>query len=183
MRKLTALVTLLAALGVTPAAPAHDLPRTYVVDHIESDWIYQGRDGVVRWYVVNAEIARDLQTGVVVAAKARGGVGRCTADGMSCGLSPVRALEVSRYEADALAQSLTLHVRWGARTARLHFTGGNVGGSPAMEQLDPCNGEATLVHSVTRALSGKGVVFGRRVFTSDDMDRESEELERVVEVC
>jgi hypothetical protein len=100
----------------------------------------------------------DRESGRIVASKARGGIGYCNNGGRWCHLDGVQDFAVTAYETDALMQTTRLSVRWGRRTADIHFIGGNIAGGALPQTIHPCEGDATLVHSVSRTLDGTGVV-------------------------
>ena len=183
MKRLITVFSALMFLSLNSATSAAELPQTFVVDHIQSDWAYSDGNGHVRWYVIHAEIATNLQTGEIIASKASGGIGSCTRGATECYLSPMREMRVASYSSDTLMQSTTLTVRWGSRVARLSFAGSSLGAGALPQTLHPCHRNATLVQSASRNVIGTGIVFGQHVSSSHDVDRSSEVIQRTTEIC
>ena len=183
MRRITCVLGSILFIAALAPAAAGALPEVFAVDHLQGDWVHRPQPGVrSHWYYVEADIVTNVRTGEIVSARARGGVGPCSAGGNFCHISPVWKLHLVRYETDALFGTARLVVRRGDEVMWLDFVANPRTAQPS-ESIHPCPGEAEAYADVARSASATGTVFGRRVSSRSDWDRSAESMQREIYSC
>ncbi|HEY7876491.1 MAG TPA: hypothetical protein VIG64_15360 [Actinomycetota bacterium] len=182
MRRITVAIGVVFILGALGQAAAGPLAGVYAVDHLSADWVHRSGPGAPSWYLVEADIVTNVETGEVVASRARGGVGRCTRDGSHCGISPVPRMRVVAYETDLLFRTAHITLRGPGGSASIDFVANPRGSSPA-GSIHPCPGKSEAYRDVIFSARATGVAFGRRVSSASDWDRIAERMQREIYVC
>ena len=185
-RTALSLILGLVAMALVPAPAAAmsvGQPRTYAVDHLEADWVYPSKNGDrLRWYLIDAQVVVDRDSGEIVASDAFGGVGWCTDDGSSCGMRP-KSLRVVDYYSDPLLQTATLTLRGQGGYHRVHFFATTEYWGASEARVRACKG-ARLGYSLRpRNADASGTVFGQTVDTMSEFDPDAESVQRTVVVC